>query len=80
MTRVLRYAAGFVALIPGVGIFFNGWAAPTEYKELFGIVVETLGVLAFLLILTGKQRIAKWPDARVRNWSLFCATAFVLSL
>jgi hypothetical protein len=78
--RILQGAAAFIALIPGVGIFLKGWAAPSDYKELFGGIVGGLGVLAFLIVLIGKPRIKNWSDTRVRNWCLGCATTLVLAI
>src|SRR5437763_9234593 len=61
MKNTFLAASGVFAAIPGVAILVFGLGTPPGYSKLFGAVIEAIGALVILLLLSGKAKIRRLP-------------------
>lgn len=78
--QILKGAAGFWGLVPGIVVMVGGLVTPSGQKIFFGATVETFGVLSVLILYSLRQYIRPKP-IKYKLWAIgVCLVIFFSSL
>lgn len=81
VSDLFTLASGVFGVIPGLAILLtNIGVPPDESKELYGGIIEALGILTLLLLWLNKSRISKATEKTITKRALICVSVFLVML
>lgn len=81
VSDLFTMASGVFGVIPGLTVLLtNIGVPPDESKELYGGIIEALGIVTLLMLWLNKSRIANATEKSITNWALICVGLFLVML
>jgi len=81
LSDVLTLASGVFGVIPGITILLTSVGVPPEQsRQLYGGVIEALGIISLLILWLNKSRIVKMTEKSITKWSLGFTGLFLFAL
>jgi hypothetical protein len=80
MKKLFLTASALFSAIPGIAIIISGLGAPTDYKVLFGGVIEAFGTLSLLILSLNRTSILSMTLKKVTKIAIWLGVFSFISL